>query len=351
MTPKQIFDRFDAWSKTRVGTEAKIDYFNTTVKEIIRERDFDFLEKRDDKLVLGQTATASITIGDATLSSISINTSNLLAGMPIVGTGIPDNTTISSITDSATLEMSQVAAAETVYVTGDLVSGSTAVTGILPNTNDLVASMTVTGVGIAAGTTISSVDSATQITLSAAATAAGEDASLACTTPSSMTAVNVSFSGKKHPLSTIRDVDGNYVNVKRVLYIEDPEEDKIEDWTVKGETIYFDEDPGAVTLKLHTIRYHTELTLATYTGLIATPATTIYSILIPSYYHDLILLGMKRQAQLELSGSVDEGIQADYNSWLRGLMSDHTGARIREASQREIFNYVELEDGRKIEKF
>jgi hypothetical protein len=115
----------------------------------------------------------------ATVDSIA-DTSNLLVGDLVEGSGIPADTSITAVSaNSITLSNPATGSgAQTLYVTpttiqasGALSSGSTAVTG-LANTSGLTIGDAVTGTGIPANTTIAAI-AATSVTLSQNATSSG----------------------------------------------------------------------------------------------------------------------------------------------------------------------------------
>lgn len=109
----------------------------------------------------------SLTNGSTTVTGLT-STAALVAGMNIIGNGVPSGTTIASITNATTIVMSGPALGA--VQTGDIASGSDAVTG-LQDTVSLVVGMKVTGTGIPLGTTIDSITNTTSIVLSANATA------------------------------------------------------------------------------------------------------------------------------------------------------------------------------------
>jgi len=113
--------------------------------------------------------TGSLTAGSANVSGLA-DTSTLTVGMNVSGVGIPAATTIATITDGTNIVLSNPAVG--INQTGVLTSGDETVTG-LSDTSSLVVGMKVTGTGIAAATTIATIVSPTSITLSADATSSG----------------------------------------------------------------------------------------------------------------------------------------------------------------------------------
>ena len=122
-----------------------------------------------------QTTTGT-TITGSNVVTVS-STTGFAAGEPIVGLGIPANTTITAVTSAATLTLSNAATATTITFNGSTVAGSPLVT--LPNPpgpTNLNIGEGVTGTGIPANTTISSINTSAStntstITLSNSATA------------------------------------------------------------------------------------------------------------------------------------------------------------------------------------
>src|SRR5207302_1054230 len=105
--------------------------------------------------------------GSILLTNLS-STTNLVVGMPVTGTGIPNNTTISSIINNTSIALSNAATATGTGVTFTFTSGITTAASnvvIVSSTTGLVAGMQVTGPGIAPNTTITAVAAPT-VTLS-----------------------------------------------------------------------------------------------------------------------------------------------------------------------------------------
>ena len=124
------------------------------------------------------TTVASSTTGTTAVSSTTvtgINTTALVVGERVTGTGIAAGTTIVAIPTPGTSGKITLSTAATAAGTGVSLSfGSTSVTGI--NTTGLVVGEYVTGTGITAGTTITAIPTpgtSGTVTLSAPATAAG----------------------------------------------------------------------------------------------------------------------------------------------------------------------------------
>jgi hypothetical protein len=125
------------------------------------------------------TLTFSTTNGSNVITGT--DTTGLIVGQTITGTGIPASTTISSIVVNTSVTISNnatitgtatnVLGTLTTNLKGNITNGSAVVTTITPNTTGLVAGQAIKGTGIPVDTTILSVDSASQITLSANATA------------------------------------------------------------------------------------------------------------------------------------------------------------------------------------
>lgn len=114
---------------------------------------------RFDKII----RTGNVTNDSTTLT---VNTTNgLVAGLPVYGFAIPTGTTISSITNSTQLVMSQAATASNPASTSGTPS-STIAQMTVASASALQAKMTVTGTYIPNGTTIASI-SGTTLTLSA----------------------------------------------------------------------------------------------------------------------------------------------------------------------------------------
>jgi len=130
----------------------------------------------------------NLTISSAIVTSVLPDTSGLLAGMHIIGSGVPDGTTILTVDSLTQITLSAVATASgatvslsvpTLTVTGNTASASPIITNIVPNTTNIHIGMFVTGTGISANSSVVSIDSSTQITLSTNATAAGTGVTLA----------------------------------------------------------------------------------------------------------------------------------------------------------------------------
>lgn len=204
---------------------------NTTVASVSSTTTF-VLSQAATGTSTGLTLTAAgVTLTNASTTSGSTtvtcdNTAGLINGMSVTGTGVPNNATVSSVTNGTTLVLSIAATATgsaltlsasgaaaefnggttsltgsmftttgninttgtagyvefylqtlslagpttTVNVSGTLTSGSAVVTG--STTGSLGVGMLVQGSGVPAGATIISIDSASQFTISAAATSA-----------------------------------------------------------------------------------------------------------------------------------------------------------------------------------
>lgn len=111
--------------------------------------------------------------GELTASSTTVlmaDTTGLVTGVRVIGVGIPSNTTIVSIIPDTSIVISN--AATGIVQSAVLTDTDTEVTG-LTDTSVLTVGMKVTGTGVAVGTTIASITNATTIELSDAATATG----------------------------------------------------------------------------------------------------------------------------------------------------------------------------------
>ena len=127
----------------------------------------------------GSPARLSLTAGVTTAASTTVtvaNTAGLLPGMVVTGANIPAGTTIASVTNGTTLELSAPATAAATGLTfgafgfaGGTTVGSTTLT--VASTSGLLAGMQVIGNGIPAGARIASITNGTTLVLSAPATA------------------------------------------------------------------------------------------------------------------------------------------------------------------------------------
>ncbi len=119
-------------------------------------------EKRFAQVV----ATASVTAGSTTLSSVSsTEIASIKTGDLVTGHGIPQGTTVASKSGS-TVTLSQAATSSSSYSrSGTLQSGG--ITMVVSSATGLVAGMTVSGSNVPSGTTIASI-SGTTLTLSIA---------------------------------------------------------------------------------------------------------------------------------------------------------------------------------------
>jgi hypothetical protein len=138
--------------------------------------DLTFANWRQDAL------TRDTTTVSASTSVTVASTAGITAGQRVVGTGIPANATVASITNATTLVLSAAATASgTVPVTygldaqhvtsGTLTAAGTTVT--VASTTGYVAGQPVYGIGIPAGAVIASITNATTFVLSIAATVTG----------------------------------------------------------------------------------------------------------------------------------------------------------------------------------
>ena len=137
---------------------------------------------------LAAPVICNTTSGSAVITNILPDTSGLLAGMHIIGSGIPDNATILTVDSLTQMTLSAAATATdslvslsvpTLTVTATTTSGSPLLTSISPNTTGIHVGMFVTGTGINANSSVVSIDSSTQVTLSDNATASGTGVILA----------------------------------------------------------------------------------------------------------------------------------------------------------------------------
>jgi hypothetical protein len=111
-----------------------------------------------------------LTTGTAAITSVS-SVSGLAVGQPLTGTGITSGTLISSISGT-TVTMSQASTASSqVTTTGTLTSGSAVIANV-QNTSGMIVGQTITGTGITSGATISTISPTApySITMSKAAT-------------------------------------------------------------------------------------------------------------------------------------------------------------------------------------
>jgi Flp pilus assembly protein TadG len=131
------------------------------------------------------TVTANWTSGSKTITSISPNTTGIVAGMGIKGTGIAAGATVATIVSSTSLTISANATstqtAKTLTINpGNTTSGSATISG-MGTTTGIVAGMSISGTGIPAGTTVASVAGSTSITISASATSTNAATALTIT--------------------------------------------------------------------------------------------------------------------------------------------------------------------------
>jgi hypothetical protein len=130
-------------------------------------------------VAFSSSLTFSTTSGSAVITGS--DTTGIVVGGTITGTGIPSSTTVVSFVPNTSVTLSNnatatgtstnVICAATTNLKGNITSGSAVVTSITPNTTGLVAGQAIKGTGIPVDTVILSVDSSSQITLSANATA------------------------------------------------------------------------------------------------------------------------------------------------------------------------------------
>ena len=131
-------------------------------------------------LQLSQAATANATnitatfFNEADSKTVTMDdTSSVTAGDSISGTGIPSGATVESVDDGTTLTVSQSATADGTDITATFVNDATARTVTMDDTSAVTADDSISGTGIPSGTTVVSVDSGTSLTISQNATADG----------------------------------------------------------------------------------------------------------------------------------------------------------------------------------
>ena len=144
----------------------------------------DFLDYKNNIIsnaVAPLTKTATTTNNSASITNVSSNTTGILVGMSVSGTGIQSGSLVTLINSSSKITLSKKATSNgsgvtlTFQQTGATVSGTKILTN-LQTTSGLSAGMVITGTGIPANTAIKTVDTLTQITLCNNATATGTPA-------------------------------------------------------------------------------------------------------------------------------------------------------------------------------
>lgn len=146
-----------------IGTFTNISFVSasdmTDVADILTQAvQSDFITNLDGELTAGSTTV------------LMADTTDLVVGMHVVGTGIPASTNIVSIIANTSIVISN--AATGIVQSGVLTSTDTEVTG-LNDTSILSVGMKVTGTGVQAGSTIASITNSTTIELSLAASSSG----------------------------------------------------------------------------------------------------------------------------------------------------------------------------------
>ena len=138
--------------------------------------------------------TAKVTLTGATVSGSNVvlgasNVGSSVVGQQVTGTGIPANTMITLATSNPnTLVLSNNAtASSTVTVTGNVTSGNNVITNVSSATG-VVVGLPISGAGIPAGATVAAIDTTNlTITISVVASASGTPVALTCATPVTLT--------------------------------------------------------------------------------------------------------------------------------------------------------------------
>ena len=151
-------------------TDATVDTSDGTFTLSVTTSDGTFTDSTVD-ISDGTTSdsTVDITLGSSTLTMD--NTTGITAGNVITASGVPSGTTVSSVTNSTTIVMSQNATLNGTNITATFFNETTAKTVTMDSTSAVTAGDTISGTGIPSGTTVSSVDNGTTLTISQAATA------------------------------------------------------------------------------------------------------------------------------------------------------------------------------------
>jgi hypothetical protein len=128
--------------------------------------------------VAGAVGKGTASSGLATITGVTATSGSFLVGQGIVGAGIPSGATISKVEPEGSLERLRISAPVTASVVDDsLSSGAAEVTGLTVKEGAFAVGQRIVGPGIPQGTTIVSV-SGGNLTLSAPATAPGTGISL-----------------------------------------------------------------------------------------------------------------------------------------------------------------------------
>jgi hypothetical protein len=142
-----------------------------------------------------ETVTTTNNTGITTNASTNVSidsTQNLAVGMEVSGTGIPNNATIASITNATTFVLSAAATGGPITLSCSTVNTSGTVT--TTSTANLLIGMTVTGNDIPANTTVSSITNATTLEISNAASATGSGVTLTFSRQLTFKQINPSLS-------------------------------------------------------------------------------------------------------------------------------------------------------------
>lgn len=107
MEVEQILRRIENWSPRAYSRQGVVDQFNAAIEEIVDSKSFNFMRRKDDRLVMADDIVTDGTLTEASYVVTDIaDTSGLMVGMSIKGLGIKDYTTIQSITDATSIVMS-----------------------------------------------------------------------------------------------------------------------------------------------------------------------------------------------------------------------------------------------------
>ena len=179
--------------------------------------------------------TGDLATGTNTIKNIDPDTTGMLAGMVVAGTGIPTGALIATVDSSTQITLTVNATATTTAaavnvqnygiptksqpfikaIKGDITSSSAIITNVVTSTSGMLPGMSVVGTGIPAGVTVVSVDSGSQITVSdnATATTAGLDITVSDNGVTSLRVKGSAYlDGTLYVTTTLANVYGSDIN-------------------------------------------------------------------------------------------------------------------------------------------
>lgn len=322
MTVKEIFNRSNRGPRPIINRPTFIELFNRVRRDITNEVDFNFMRFTDSLTIVKSGTVTVLDFNDLSGKTLTIKFTN-------TGTQVQTTTVLTEGID-------WTAATDNDTTAGTINTAFNAIVGIKSTVSSNVVTVVRDGVTFR-------IDS-----LATSALEADMTAVLTTQTVYNLTDINDgdTTNGLVKKIYEIRNVfETNRVDSDDALTIEfnriiGP---RIPDWRLQGNQLLFDTAPTDSQLFLDTLHRPTPLVEADF----ALGAT--FTILIPEEYHDLIVVGIKKENDIDTMET--SPLQQSYNIRLGQFIADYKSRFDEDHRSPNITLSAKLSDGTELPNF